>query len=183
MQAIDLQLFTPAEYLAAESVAEFRSEYLDGEIVPMTGGSVNHNRITLNISTTLNFLLKRQPYDVFVNDLRLWIPARNIYTYPDIMVVAGNLEYPLPRTDTIANPILIVEVLSPSTQNSDRGEKFDFYRTIPSFSEYLLVSQTQQRAMQFVKQSDRKWLLTEYQSEDAIDLALSLIHISEPTRR
>ena len=99
----------------------------------MTGGLPNHNRLVLNLASALNFALRQQSYDVFVTDQRLWIPKQRIHTYPDIMVVEGALQLQAGRKDTITNPLLIVEVLSKSTQAYDQGKKFKFYRTIPSF--------------------------------------------------
>ena len=179
MQATEKTYSTPEEYLEIETQAEYRSEYYDGEVVPMAGGSPNHNQIALNLSGALNFALRRQPYRVFMTDLRLWIPRQRIYTYPDVMVVAGNLEFAEGRKDTITNPLLIMEVLSKSTNNFDRGEKFEFYRTIPSFQEYILIDQTKIHVEQFAKTADNKWLLSEYEDENAL-LALTNIQFEIP---
>ena len=179
MQAAEKTYYTSEEYLDLETQAEYRSEYYDGEVVTMAGGSPNHNRISVNFSSALNFALKRQNYDVFMTDLRLWIPRQRIYTYPDVMVVAGNLEFAEGRKDTITNPLLIVEVLSKSTKNFDRGEKFEFYRTIPSFKEYILIDQAKIHVEQFAKTADNKWLLSEYEDENAT-LALTNIQFEIP---
>ena len=120
------------EYLDLETVAEYKSEYRDGQIIPMAGGTPNHNRIAGNFYASLNFALKGQAYDVFTSDLRLWIPQARLYTYPDVMVVSGQLQFAESRRETITNPLIIVEVLSESTANYDRGEKFRLYRTIPT---------------------------------------------------
>ena len=168
MQATETKSSTPEEYLEIETEAEYKSEYYDGDVVPMAGGSPNHNQIAGNFYASLNFALRRQPYRVFMTDLRLGIPRQRIYTYPDVMVVAGDLEYAEGRKDTITNPLLIVEVLSKSTKNFDKGEKFEFYRTIPSFKEYILIDQTKIHVEQFAKTIDNKWLLSEYEDENAI---------------
>jgi Uma2 family endonuclease len=85
MQAIEQRYYTPEEYLELETVAEYKSEYIDGQIIPIAGGSTKHNQISLNLSSELNFAFKRQAYSVYMSDVRLWIPERRIYTYPDVM--------------------------------------------------------------------------------------------------
>jgi Uma2 family endonuclease len=141
MQAEGKQYYSPEEYLELESTSQERHEYIDGDIVLIVGGLPNHNRIILNIAAALNFSLKRQPYDVFAADQRLWIPRKRIYTYPDVMVVQGELQLQEGRKDTITNPTMIVEVLSESTEAYDRSGKFAAYRTLPTFQEYLLIDQ------------------------------------------
>lgn len=158
--------YTPEEYLELESVADYKSEYLDGQIIPMAGGTANHNRISLNLSSSLNFAFRQQNYEVFMSDMRLWIAARRIYTYPDVMIVAGEPEYFQNRTDIITNPLVIVEVFSKSTTGYDKEDKFAAYRTIPSFQEYLLVDQTQMRVEKYFKTGKKQWSLREYDEED-----------------
>ncbi|MGI0485387.1 Uma2 family endonuclease [Pantanalinema rosaneae CENA516] len=160
------RIYSPEEYLALEEMADFRSEYYNGRIFPMAGGSPNHNRIAVNLVSALNLALT-DDYDVFTSDMRLWIPHAGLYTYPDVMVVAGALALAEGRKDTITNPILIVEVLSDSTKNYDRGEKFEFYRTIPSFQEYLLVDQAKIHLEHYTKTARNQWLLTEYNELDS----------------
>ena len=130
-------IYSPEEYLALETASETRHEYIDGEIIPMTGRLPNHNQIALNLAGNLNYLLRKQPYRVFINDQRLWIPQKRIYTYPDVMITPRDLVYQEGGKDTLTNPIAIIEVLSKSTSSYDRGDKFTAYRTIPSFQEYL----------------------------------------------
>jgi Uma2 family endonuclease len=154
--------YSPEEYLAIEIESETRNEYIDGEIIPMAGGMPNHNRIVLNIASTFNFAFKKQPYEVFATDQRLWIPQRRIYTYPDVMVVNGDLILQEGRKDTITNPVLIVEVLSKSTRNYDQGEKFVAYRTIATFQEYVLVDQYSYSVQRYVKTGVKKWEFQEY---------------------
>jgi len=168
MQVKTDKYYSPAEYLELETAAEYRSEYINGEIIPMSGGSANHNQISLNLSSALNFALRGQPYRVFINDMRLWILNYRLYTYPDIMVVGSPLEFVENRRDTITNPIIIAEVLSNSTEKYDRGEKFKRYRTIPSFKEYLLISQNAIQVEVFTKNDENKWLLSEYEGADSI---------------
>lgn len=135
------KIYTPEEYLDLEIGSETRNEYRNGEIVSMTGGMPNHNEITSIFNAILRFGLKGKPYSIFVSDQRLWIPDANLYTYPDIMVVTKPIELKEGRKDTVVNPCFIAEVLSKSTQNYDKSEKFTAYRTIPNFQEYLLINQ------------------------------------------
>jgi Uma2 family endonuclease len=174
MQAIEQRYYTPEEYLELETAADYKSEYIDGQIIPMAGGSTNHNRIALNLSADLNVAFRRQPYEAFMGDVRLWIPQRQIYTYPDVMVIEGEPEYFQNRTDTILNPVLIVEVLSKGTKGYDRESKFDSYRMIPSFQEYLLVDQTRIHVERFFKTGTKQWSFYEY---DASDEAIALTKV------
>lgn len=153
--------FSPDEYLEMECASDERHEYIDGEIVPMTGGTPDHNQLLVNLAGELNFDLKREPYRVFAADQRLWIPKRSLYTYPDVMVVDGALVYQENRTDTLTNPCLIIEVLSKSTRDYDRGGKFVAYRTIPTFQEYVLVDQYSYHVEHYTKTGDKTWTLRE----------------------
>lgn len=166
--------YSPEEYLMLEEGAKFRSEYQDGRIIPMTGGTPNHNQIAGNFYGTLNFATKGQPYQVFINDLRLWIPSKRVYTYPDVMLVAGKLEFAEGRKDTITNAVMVAEVLSESTEDYDRGGKFKLFRSIPSFREYVLIAQYEMHVEQFSKTDDNKWVLSEYDGADAM-LRLSCV--------
>lgn len=171
--------YSPEEYLALEIASETRNEYIDGEIIPMAGGMPNHNRIVRNLCTLMTVKMQGQPYEVFVADQRLWIPKRRIYTYPDVMVVQDNLIYQEGRKDTIINPLLIIEVLSKSTRNYDQGEKFTFYRTIPTFQEYVLVDQYSHHVQQYAKTGVKKWELQEYDRlEDEITFGSLSLAIS-----
>lgn len=159
------RFYTPEEYLDLEEIAEAKSEYRDGEIVPLTGGSTDHNDIAGNLYAHLKFALRSQPYKIFIGDVRLWIPAYRLFTYPDVMLIAGEPAYYSEQTDTVTNPQMIVEVLSKSTRNYDQGDKFDAYRAIPEFQEYVLVDQYQVYVKQFTKTADGYWLLKEYREE------------------
>jgi Uma2 family endonuclease len=160
--------YSPADYLILEEGAEFRSEYQDGKIIPMTGGTPNHNQIAGNFYGALNLATKGQPYRVFINDLRLWIPSKRVYTYPDVMLVAGKLEFAEGRKDTITNAVMVAEVLSESTADYDRGGKFKLFRSIPSFREYVLIDQYEMHVEQFCKTDDNKWVLSEYDGAEAV---------------
>lgn len=175
-QALEPKTYTAAEYLDLEVVAQERHEYIDGEIIVMPGGTPNHNEIVSNLLIALKLSLKAKPYRTFICDQRLWIPNRNTYTYPDIMVVSTPVELQEGRTDTVTNPCLIAEVLSKSTQDYDRSEKFVAYRTIETFQEYLLIDQYCIYVEHYVKTAAHQWLLTEYSNPD-VTLTLSTIDV------
>ncbi len=158
---------SPEEYLSLEINSEEKHEYINGEIISMTGGTPNHNKIACNLYAALNLALKRQPYDIFITDQRLWIPKGKIYTYRDVMVIEGELQFPERRRDTLTNPVIIAEVLSTSTEGFDRGKKFAAYRTIPTFKEYLLIDQYTMQVEQFTKTESEQWLLSEHRGEDS----------------
>ncbi|MEH2209187.1 Uma2 family endonuclease [Nostoc sp.] len=166
MQITKQRYYTPEEYLELEEAADYKSEYIDGQIIPMAGGTINHNRIAGNFYAVLNFAFRQEEYEVFNSDMRLWIHQRRIYTYPDVTVIAGEPEFFNNRTDIITNPQVIVEVLSKSTKNYDREDKFQAYRTISTFQEYLLIDQTRIHVDQFSKTGKKQWTLREYDEED-----------------
>ena len=166
--------YTPEEYLKLEAEADYKSEYRDGEIVPMTGGTTNHNKLAGTFYAYLLFAMKGRGYNIYIGDVRLWIPRYRQYTYPDVMVVQGQPIYTGTNTTTITNPQIIVEVLSPSTQNYDQGDKFMYYRSIPEMQEYILIDQKKFHIVQHTKTAEGKWLLSESEGEDAV-LKLSAI--------
>lgn len=162
---------SPEEYLAREREAEYRSEYFDGEIFAMAGTSEPHNAIVQNICGELYLQLKQRPCKVYSNDLRLKVSRSGLYTYPDVMVVCGKPRLEDEHFDVLLNPTLIVEVLSPSTEQYDRVKKFEHYRKLDSFREYVLVAQDRPRVEQYVKQPDGKWLYADaYHLEDVVEL-------------
>src|SRR5205809_2192753 len=132
---------TPEEYLEIERKAAFKSEYYQGEMFAMAGGSPPHAWIISNLNYELVRQLKGRPCRVGTNDLRLRVLPSGLYTYPDVMVVCGKPQYADYRKDTLLNPIVIIEVLSDSTRDYDRGRKFQHYRALPSLQEYLTVAQ------------------------------------------
>ncbi len=174
MQAEEKKIFTPQEYLDFEVNSDTRHEYINGEIIPMTGGTPEHNEIASILNAALRISLKGKPYSIFVADQRLWIPDRNLYTYPDIMVVPRPLQRQQGRTDTITNPVMIAEVLSKSTKNYDRDEKFSAYRTLSTFQEYLLIDQYTPHVEQYSKTDSHKWIFTEYNDPES---SISLLSI------
>ena len=175
---VQQRYYTPEEYLALEETAEQKSEYRDGKIVPMTGGTTNHNQISLNISLALSTIFKRQDYRIYMADVRLWIPEKRIYTYPDVMVIAGRPEYYSNRRDTVTNPQVLIEVLSESTRAYDRSEKFQAYSTIASFQEYILVDQTKISIEQFSKTGIKQWAFRLYDEDEAIELTSVPVQIA-----
>lgn len=170
-QALEQRIYTPDEYLELELASEIRSEYRNGAIIPMTGGTPDHNELAINLAALLKFALRGKPYRIFGADQRLWIPNRNLYTYPDVVVIEKPLQLQAGRTDTVTNPCFIAEVLSKSTQDYDHGEKFSAYRTIDSFREYLLIDQYNIHVEHYVKTAANQWLLSEY---DDPNVTLSL---------
>ena len=174
MQITEQRYYTPEEYLKLEESSEYKNEYIGGQIIPIAGGSTNHNRIEGNFYAALNFALRQQDYEVFIGDVRLWIPNKRIYNYPDVMVVEGEPEYFNNRIDTITNPQVIVEVLSQSTKGYDREGKFEAYRTLATLQEYLLIDQNRIHVEQFSKTGKKRWTLCEYDEEDEA-IALSSV--------
>ena len=169
--------YTLDEYRALEKTAEFRSEYDDGEIIPMSGGTIDHNRVVRNLVSILDTAFRQKPYEVFTSDLRLWIPQYRKGTYPDVLVIAGSPVFNDNRIDEILNPCLIVEVLSKSTEGYDRGDKFLYYRSIPEFQEYLLVSQGAYFIEHYRKTGEGQWLLQEYR-ENKQKITLESVGVS-----
>jgi Uma2 family endonuclease len=160
--------YTPQEYLELEEQAEFRSEYIDGEIIPMPGGTTNHNKIALNFCRKFPLRIQEQDYEVYMVDVKLWIHRYRLYTYPDVMIVKGKPVYEGNNQIAITNPILIVEVLSKSTQAFDKTDKFKYYRSIPELQEYILIDQYSFFIEQYVKKSEGEWTFKEYEGEDAV---------------
>jgi len=160
--------FTPEEYLLIEENAEYKSEYRNGEIIAMTGGTTNHNEIAGNLFAHLKFRLRGKNYRVFIGDVRVWIERPKMYAYPDVMIIEGEPIYQGSAQTVVTNPSLIVEVLSKSTQNYDRTDKFDYYCCIPEFKEYILIDQYKYSVKQFAKNSDNEWTLISYEGEDAV---------------
>jgi Uma2 family endonuclease len=150
------------QYLEIESKAEYRSEYVDGEMFAMAGATPNHAWIVANTISQLTALLRGRPCGARSNDLRLYSARQKMLTYPDVVVTCGPDQLLAGRRDTLIDATVIVEVLSPTTQDYDRGEKFRFYRSLPSFSEYLLLAQDEIRAEHHVRQPDGSWLFREF---------------------
>jgi Uma2 family endonuclease len=163
---------TPAEYLALERAAETKSDYLDGEIFAMAGASRRHNLITGSVVTRQTQQLESRPCEVYPSDMRVRVPATDLYTYPDVTVVCEEPQFEDAELDVLLNPTLLVEVLSPSTADYDRGFKFDSYRTINSLREVLFIAQNRVHVVHYVRQADDTWILAETRNpEESLSLA------------
>jgi len=171
---------TLEKYRAIAETAEERYEYCNGEMIVMSGGTATHSRITVEITTCLNISVRGTNFQVYNGDMRIWIPNFNHGTYADVLVVNGEPEFNDDRTDEILNPLLIVEVLSPSTEAYDRGDKFRKYRSIPSFCEYLVVSQAEPYIEQYLRlENGDRWQLQTYDQLDQI-ITLESLKIELP---
>ena len=172
---------TEEQYLAIERAAEFKSEYFDGEMFAMSGASMRHGRVQRNILGELHNALRGSQCEPFGQDLRVRVSGR-LYTYPDISVVCGEPLLADDHQDVLLNPVVIVEVLSPSTENYDRGLKLQHYRTIATLQEHILVDQTQVRIEQYTRQDNAVWTVRDLQGLDA-ELTLASIGVSLSLRR
>lgn len=177
------QLYTPEEYLDAEAKAEFRSEYSNGVIKPLTGGTTNHNRISRNLCTALTIGLRGQDAEVFIADVKVWVPDSRKFRYPGVMVITGEPQYYKDRKTAITNPQLIIEVLSDSTEEFDREDKFRLYQSIPTFQEYLLIDQNQIAIDHFYKTKPKQWQIDQFDAQDtqiqlkSVEVTLSIAEI------
>lgn len=181
MEKQSYKIYTPEEYLVLEEAAEYKSEYYQGEIFAMSGGSVNHNRIVMSLSSKLETSLGGSKCEAFMSDIRVWVEAKGVFTYPDITIVCGDLQFYKKRNDTITNPLIIFEVLSKSTESYDRGKKFEIYRAIPALREYILIDQYNIHIEQFAIGNESKWVLTEYSDEDDV-FQLFNVHFQMPLK-
>jgi Uma2 family endonuclease len=156
------------DYLAGERMSDVKHEYYAGEVFAFAGGSEAHNLIAANVLASLHTQLRRRPCKVYPSDMRVKVQRTGLYTYPDVVVVCGQPQFEDVEHDTLLNPTVIIEVLSPSTERYDRGKKFQNYRTIDSLAEYLLIAQDTYRIEQYIRQPDQQWLLSEATSLDAM---------------
>lgn len=159
------------EYLEFERSSEQKHEYADGEIFAMSGGTLEHSLTATNIGGELRNALGDRPCRVLNSDMRIRIPERGRYVYPDSAVFCGRPEFEDAARDTLLNPILVVEVLSDSSEAYDRGDKFAQYRTLPSMKEYVLASQKEARIEVFTRQADEGWVLRVYGAGETAKLA------------
>jgi Uma2 family endonuclease len=162
MSTVRKAKISPQEYLALERQAASKSEYYNGEVFAFAGASESHNLIVTNVLTLFNLQLKTKPCKVYPSDMRVKVSETGLYTYPDVTVVCGDAQVEDEHLDTLLNPTVIVEVLSPSSERDDRIVKFAHYRRLPSVKAYLLIAQDSVRLEQYVRQSDGRWLLSEY---------------------
>jgi Uma2 family endonuclease len=160
--------YTPAEYLEREDRSNIKHELIDGEIIPVAGVSADRNRLNLNFCRLFPLEINGQDYEIFMNDMRLWLPVNQSYVYPDAIVITGAPQFTDSNQTAVTNPCLIMEVLSTSTEGYDKSGKFRLYRSIPSFEEYLLIDQFGYRVEQYTKVDRHQWLLTEWLGENAV---------------
>lgn len=154
------KIYTPQEYLKMEERSETRHEFVNGEIYDMSGGTATHNKIAVNVSFALESVIRKNklPCRSFVNDLRLRILKANMFTYPDVMLICGKIEFEAGRQDVVLNPVVIFEVLSESTSNYDRSRKFAAYRQIPSLQEYVMIDQARVSVEVFRRDKTKFWI-------------------------
>ena len=175
-----LRRYTEAEYLAREDKAKHRSEFYRGEIFAISSGSINHDRIIGNTCLALRIALNGRPCETFTSNMRVLVEKYRLYAYPDVSVVGGGVVLAQNRNDTITNPILIIEVLSESTERYDRTDKFRFHRAIPSLWEYVLIDQYAVRVEHYWKGEGDLWMFEEITATDgevtlhAVEASLSV---------
>ena len=153
---------SPEQYLEMERASQEKHEYYKGEVFAMSGASKTHNIIAKNLSTIILPFLKGKNCDMFGSDLRIHIPENSLYTYPDFSIICGEWETLDQEKDTVKNPNAIIEVLSKSTEDYDRGGKFHLYRSIKTLKEYILIDSRNISAEIYTRQNDNSWLLKEY---------------------
>ena len=158
------KIYTQEEYLAFERASLEKHEYYGGEISDMAGVGFNHNKLQKNFITEVGSFLKGKPCDVFGSDLKIHIPLNTLYTYPDAQIICGEAKMLDNAFDTVLNPIVIIEILSKSTQSYDRGDKFMLYRSIKTLNEYILIDSLSVKAEHFTKKSNEQWVLEEFNS-------------------
>jgi Uma2 family endonuclease len=151
---------TPEQYLEIERKADYKSEYFNGEMFAMAGAQQAHNQLVASLVRELGQRFRGRPCDVYPSDMRVYVKSTGLYTYPDVTAAWGEQLFADGQTDTLLDPSLIVEVLSPSTEACDRGRKFEQYRSIESLREYLVVASDRVHADLYSRQSDGRWLLT-----------------------
>lgn len=162
------RLYTSEEYLALERVSETKNEFYQGEIIPMPGASREHNLIAMCIGAFLYMLLRKTIFEVYQSDMRVKVSESGVYYYPDVVVADAPI-FEDAEVDTLLNPVVIFEVLSPLTEHKDRGVKFEQYCSIDSLTDYILVSQDRRRIERFTRQADGFWLYGTYtESSDVI---------------
>lgn len=171
--------YTIAEYLEIEDKSDIRHEYIEGEIVAMTGGTTNHNLVAGNIYLALRLALKGTNNIVYIENVRLFISEFDIFTYPDVMIIAGQPIYYGNSKTTVTNPIVLIEVLSNSTRDYDLGRKFEYYRSLESLQEYVLVEPEKTLIMVYRRNNDKHWSLEIYDnSSDLFRLESSGVEMS-----
>jgi len=159
--AVALSRITPEEYLQLERQSATKHEYFDGEIFAMAGASRKHCKISANLIYIFTGKFKGTPCNVYANDFRVKVKETGLYTYPDVIITCGKEILEDQVKDTLLNPLIIIEILSPSTESYDRGKKFSHYRQIESLQNYVLVSQDEPHIELFERQINHQWILSE----------------------
>ena len=171
--------YTQEEYLVLERKADYKSEYINGQIIAMAGTSRRHNLVAGNCYREISLQLRGRRCEIYISDMRVKVSPTGLYTYPDIVVACGEVHFEDAETDTLISPTVIIEVLSPSTEAYDRGEKFAHYRRLESLQEYILIAQDHVRIERYVRQGV-EWVLSEVSALDgtvhltAINCSLAL---------
>jgi Uma2 family endonuclease len=168
MSTVAQKLYTPAEYLDRERKADYRSEYYDGEIFAMAGASEPHNAIANNIARSLGNQLVSRGCRVYQSDMRVKVRATGLYTYPDVVTVCGKPEFDDSVLDTIVNPTILVEVLSPSTANYDRSIKFDHYQQLESLKHFVLAEQVRPHIEVYTREAANRWSFSAFNGLAAV---------------
>lgn len=179
MSSVPAGYLTPERYLEQERKAAFKSEYYQGETFAMTGATRWHSLIVGNIAGELRQALRQRPCEVYSSDMRVRVSTTGLYTYPDVAVVCGEPAFADDQKDTLLNPTALVEVLSDSTKDYDRGQKFQHYRKLDSLQDYLAVSQTTAHVEHYARQADERWLLTDIRGLEA-EVTLYSVNITLP---
>lgn len=179
MSAIPLKQYTKADYMEMEEVSLEKNQYYQGEIFAMAGASIHHNEIVMNTSFEISSYLKGKKCRIYPSDLRIQINANSLITYPDLSIFCDDILTDDTYKENALNPTVIIEVLSPSTQNYDRSEKFKLYRAIESLQEYVLISSTEYMVELYTKQPDGKWLYQTYNSK-VDNVTISAINFTLP---
>jgi Uma2 family endonuclease len=182
MSANPQDYHTPQEYFEREKTSNIRHEYINGEIVAMAGGTKNHDRICGNVFASFHQQTRRKTCETFTGNIAVRVNASNFF-YPDVSMACG--ESLFDKNNLLLNPILIIEVLSPSTEKFDRGAKFDGYRGMSSLNDYLIISQDKVSVQHFQRESNEFWKFRDYrQLTDVIILSsvnctLALVDVYE----
>jgi len=166
MMLIKTRLYSPSDYLAWEEKATERSEFIDGEIRLMAGGTTKHNELVTNLCVLLKPQIRKQGGRVYAENVKLRISLFNVFTYPDVMVITDQPCYEGDTQTTILNPTVIFEILSEGTRDYDQGRKFEFYRSVSSLQEYVLIDQDRYLVMVYRRSEENQWLLQLWSNEN-----------------
>jgi Uma2 family endonuclease len=179
MGAEPILKYTVEEYLSLEEKSLEKNEYYKGEIFAMAGASIQHNQIASNTHIAIGNHLQNRKCQIFQSDLKINVAKNSLISYPDLSIVCGAIETLQNHKDIVTNPSVLIEILSPTTQDYDRGGKFKLYRDIATLQEYILISSTENLVEKYTRQPNVTWLLEEFKTVDAI-MAISTIDMQLP---